>query len=56
MTIKEINTDCLEGKLLMTALVILTISKEINVGGKIVKGTKKGPDEMLDLLIMKTKE
>jgi len=50
MRLSEVNTNSAEGRLLMAALAILTTSKEVNIKGFIGDGTKKTPDDMLDLV------
>ena len=55
MTIQDINTDTREGKLLMTALAILTVSRDITIDGKKINGRECGPDEMLNLVVKQSK-
>lgn len=47
MTISDINTATVEGRLLMAALAILTTTPELIVQGEKVKGTDTTPDKML---------
>lgn len=50
MTIRDINMETLEGRLLMAALAILTTSDEITILGKVESGIMRTPDEMLNLV------
>lgn len=50
MTLNEINRETPEGRLLFTALAILTTTDELVIAGEPVQGTSKTPYEMLDIL------
>lgn len=47
MTINDINTKTIEGRLLFAALTILTTSESVNIKGRAIQGKKTEPDEML---------
>lgn len=47
MTLNEINTESKEGKLLIAALSILTVSDNLQIMGKEVNGRQLEPDVML---------
>jgi len=50
MSIREINTETKEGKLLMAALAILTTNSRLAINGKIINGRQTTPDKMLEHL------
>lgn len=47
MRLQDINTETLEGKLLMSALGILTSQSYLKIENRSVIGTRTTPEEML---------
>ncbi len=45
-TLREIDTSIPEGKMLLSALAILTTTSNLSINGKKFKGTEMTPDDM----------